>query len=1201
MLLFVSTFGFDIFGMSGKELCTDRKGWLLKAHQEIPNTIQTMNEGVERTTIIVFKALANDDYKKIDDQTVGSNFDNAVQAASQIASRIHTISQDSPGKFKPEWQTKKRATKYAKDTVELLNNPTLQEELEKKYSKKKLNALKKQYTKNKEQPASACWKPTNLPEKTTEEVFWNPASDITNQDDLDSSLRRFGIELSQESKDIEEQCRKIDEKKKKVQNLKQACLVWKREDAKRLKQATKDNKEHNSENKSIEQQDKQITEQQFSDSFARIIHYHNYALVRAAFYMKDLSKKKKDIPNGLHYLYQAQAIKNALFSLPEYHQAKNKRSEFYASVKHLGLADDLYIVHRFLADAKKYQSTIDRPLTTKEWIIDSCKIVKIILDDPSTIKSFFKPESMITFLNTDMMKKYVTDKRTLSFLNISSTCVGFFDKHRYLKAAIRPFGYYLVRPGLKRLLSFTENRLTSKKEEDKPSLLQNGLDNFVLSLKDEYQQTRNVSDVHSQAESYVKFLLKRTQLKDDSIAIPLSKDKAKKLKEESQKELSAIEKELAPFKSYVAINPDYKVTSEDEQILKKSTAEQEELKAEIKRANYWLQFHGEKVEKPTVSIVTPIDTVVRNHEQRKKELCDQSRKLYEDHLYDADKAQQELKKETSMYSDLLRRSKIFYAPEKFLFPNKDNKKQIRTFIKKHADEYRNLLTSYEGLLATLGIPTETFLVLYVKAKINEEYGAFIAHYDNVQEKFVQKVHERKHLEDEYEKLKKESETFMNRSFKAPKRLFSFIYSFLVDKYNQWRMNRNKCAQKQVNQEVETFRTQLRELKQHQTYQAFDQMFQDKTHTRYVQDACLEEKVKILANTCDSLFEFALWPNMRVKKQLAAELLKKRKHRTPFLQQPLTLPSFISIDVPVQNGKMDCALRSLINVNYMLENDQENLAYDEAYRERLETLRLSSEEESWLKEDTVKGLIDTHYQDKNLIFIPSVYYFKEMRSCLDRDTLEHLSILQTKLKSESDFSQGLVLGTMRQNGDIQNGGHCASGHYVALVFQRKKGNLRIKFANSMLSYSCDDSVITLLEVLKKYDFGNVVNSKDSTRVCDLLNQLDCRKIFVDKKLNQDIFSQKRSNDVMQNEKDIPRIIDDILNASSELLHLTNGQAMWTSSGFKDIKALILESLDALEHCHEKLIRVDPRGIDELMILNDTQKETSKVLRHFVKQI
>jgi len=1219
LFAFVIFFSFNASGMMGKELSKERKEWLIKAHQAVPEHIKTMNEGVEKTATTVFKALADDDYSKIDGQKLTKDLDSAVKAASQVARRFHTLSLDSASTFEPEWQAKKGVAKYAKDTTDLLDDPKQQTDLKKNYSQKKLNALKKQHGKGKKISVRAHWKPVNSTHEQINETFWKSSHEISEQDDLDISMNK---QLS------DDQQKKIAKKKNNVLLLQQANLVWQREDGKRddkqVKHVSTDDISTRKTNK------KEVSEQQFSESFIKVLHRHNLALVNAARY-----KENKDYSTMLHFLYQAQAIKNILFSLPEYHQAKDRNSAFYAGIKYLGLADDLYKVHSFLADEKKYQLMIDQSLPTKEWIIFGCKLGKTVLNHPETIKGLFKQESMMEMFDSEVMKRYVAGSWVHRLLAVSSTCVDFFDHHQRLKAIIAPFGRYLIRPLLRGALSFTKHRLENKQEDKKyetPSL-QNNLDGFALALKEEYQQTRKVV-ADNKTERYAEFLLKKTSLKDDAIAIPLSKAKAARLKEACQAKLIELEEEIEVFEHYSSTS--YEITQEDERMLVVCTQEKEALEAEIKRANYWLQFHGEKIEQPQSLVITPIDIVLREHEQRKKGLYEQNRKLYEADVYDEIEAQEELEEETRMYNERLRQSRVFYAPQDVLFPAK-NEKHIRAFIEKHSEEYRYLLTTHKDLLANHGISTETFLSLYVKAKLNKECGTLIAYFENVQNKFLQKKGERKNLEKEQEKLKQESDTFFKKSFVSQKRFFSFIYSFLVNKYNQWRINRNECAKNEVNDEVEALRKDLRELTEYQEYKTFDQMFHDRIHARYVQDELLEEKVRILASTGNSLFEYALWPDKRVKKQSASEILEKRKHRLPKFKILKLLPDYDNIEhVKVQRQKgAQCALYALLNGIAFCNNDTDftknhlgecrllvkkmRLAAQiklEFFRNREMKSCVSQDDEyvlheimlqikddddrletidcDWLEpveSQRLKRLLSENLKTEfnNIILITDTSWYLNGSATIKLDEARKVKALQNALNNDEDCRFGIHLNTFCSSNERVDDG----GHYIALLIEKKDGVITYKIANSYQEISSRDVFNNFMKLLWHYDFKNIVSKDSENEIEDFLRRLDFRNVFINKKLNQDLHNPIEN--VMENDKDPIRLINWVLKGAKKLFDLTHGEDLWTHDGFKDTKAVILDTLDAIEKAHNQSITLYPEGKQKFIILTDNQKERINVLK------
>jgi hypothetical protein len=484
----------------------------------------------------------------------------------------------------------------------------------------------------------------------------------------------------------------------------------------------------------------------------------------------------------------------------------------------------------------------------------------------------------------------------------------------------------------------------------------------------------------------------------------------------------------------------------------------------------------------------------------------------------------------------------------------------------------------------------------------------------LQEKLHKAGNEEEILKEEAAELKRKRGENMRNFINKAKNIFSYLYSFVREKFFDWSMSKNNASMRNIKIVIERLEKSIADVETMPEFQAFIQRYTDETHKPYITDPILEKKTKILVQTVNSSLEYALSPEKRSKQDpdkvdflnKVQELIRRDLHRKPLLKQPLSLPTFddvIVIDVPQQNGEADCARRALVNARRLAKkHDNAPIVYDEFYKKDLEILKSQSEEQSYLYENSVENIIENNEEYQNIIFIPSIYYLTEGGSFIDLKLTRKLSVFQKKLQSNEDVVQEFVLGDMRQNGSIQNGGHHKNGHYVPFVVKKANGKTECKFANSLSGYSFDHILKLFLKVASQYSFDTVSPERED-ELRDFLGYLDFVQVFVDKKLNQD--TTRATNDgVMQNSKNLKQLVNSILMAAEGVWAITEGEALWTSSGFKDTKALILDAVDAIKKANGQVITVYPvdcpKEALEVVNLDKGQKKRLKMLKKACNQ-
>lgn len=548
-------------------------------------------------------------------------------------------------------------------------------------------------------------------------------------------------------------------------------------------------------------------------------------------------------------------------------------------------------------------------------------------------------------------------------------------------------------------------------------------------------------------------------------------------------------------------------------------------------------------------------------------------------------------------------SRAYDYPEDYLYAHdKKNNDKIYEFIQKRKNRFKFLIDNYSAQIGMLELSVPQILSIGLKATLNKEYEPIRDSLELLEKQLNEKETKRQKVQEEKEHLQKKAEESIKSFFSQAKNFFTRLFSFVQQQYFQWRLNKNQSELDILKESMGNLVWEVNALKMKPEFQAFGQRYADGTHEKYVTDPELAEKVKALAQAVDPLFEYALSPEKRSLKKSLFEKKGMREHRKPILKQPLTFPAMTRVMVPQQNGEVDCALRALLNVKRLGQQfDITEIKADDDYAEALKAIKERSPERNWLDDANVFKIIENNEEYKNIIFIPSIYRFKEMRSMLYPNTLQQLSNFQKDYKAGRDVTVEIVSGDMRQNGDCQNGGHHDNGHYMAIVIQQENGNTKVKYANSLRSYSCDHIVQDLLKILTTYDFENVVVEEDSNTVVDALNRLDFRNVFLGREYfnPKDNPKQKIQTPLPIIAKDLEELVDWILEGAETLYAQTQGKATWTHSGFKDMKAEILDTLDAIESCDKQPIEIFPHNFKKIILLSPLQQACINQLREKLK--
>ena len=146
-----------------------------------------------------------------------------------------------------------------------------------------------------------------------------------------------------------------------------------------------------------------------------------------------------------------------------------------------------------------------------------------------------------------------------------------------------------------------------------------------------------------------------------------------------------------------------------------------------------------------------------------------------------------------------------------------------------------------------------------------------------------------------------------------------------------------------------------------------------------------------------------------------------------------------------------------------------------------------------------------------------------------------------------------------------GGGSRDGHYVALRLKTKKnGNVICSVANSLEQYNCDTEIKDLITLLSARDFQHVVRDEDSDAVRECLIQLEL--------IN---YIHKGEYTYATIDKNPQKLLSELLVKAEKLANITHGQAMWTDSGFRDIRWIINDVYEKARQINGKEIKFKAR--------------------------
>ena len=269
---------------------------------------------------------------------------------------------------------------------------------------------------------------------------------------------------------------------------------------------------------------------------------------------------------------------------------------------------------------------------------------------------------------------------------------------------------------------------------------------------------------------------------------------------------------------------------------------------------------------------------------------------------------------------------------------------------------------------------------------------------------------------------------------------------------------------------------------------------------------------------------------------------KEKSQKLLLERPFEIDYHGKIKVPQQH-EGDCGHRAVYHAKEFLRPGVDYIKLDKNYNEGLSQQKNGFGANEWLYENDVQNLIERENLESHVGFVPNVFAYLKNGSGLMLKTLHQFRTVQRAWQNEKESKHIFVLGTMRQNGEIQAGGHDGAGHYFVVVVEKNDTGISYRIADS-LDAGKREAAEKFITMLQKFNFENVAdipeNFADNSEVNRYLTELE--KIH---------FMQHKNYSRNDCKKKPQELIARILIAARKLTEITNGKSIWTEDGCSDI--------------------------------------------------
>ena len=907
-------------------------------------------------------------------------------------------------------------------------------------------------------------------------------------------------------------------------------------------------------------------------NFFHVLQQHNHALMNAAFYLR-LWQEEKDRDfylKSLENLLKAQGIKNTLF-LNDDEQQKQKSLDVSAKLKsHLNSIHDALNLKKI--DEARDKEATSRGITTED-IVSLSHSVAQTLTEPAVLRTLVDDHKQ---LMTEPIVTKVLPKSVARVVDTMLDTEGNLNKNYPTLNSISLFGLGLVRDTLLLGTSF----FVSKKVQESPSntnavRLGKECEFYMLHLRDRYKQQKDTELPRYFLNRYINNILKNRM--------------GDKISENWRDELSY---EKFRRKTFDVLS--------DEGTEKDRLPEQKNNKP--------THENPKRLDFKSIFSLFPINPLPLFPVEEKSS---------------SDKA---LEKELKKNDAALKLSRLYHAPEDYLCGSeRETKPELYHFIQDRKYVFQEVMPKVFEEMAVLELLPDQICLFLLRAQLNREAEPYINALDDSKKQREEFLRKREKLSQQKQYFqKKATETGRQRVFSKARDFFSTIFSCIQFYYYEWWFHKSDSELKEVDVVVANLEEAIRKLQQSKQIQTLKQKYNN--NDSYITDPLLEQKIKILAGY-EPLFAFAIAPKKRDNESSrTGKILSFRNFcRTPELEDHVTLPLYRNVKkIFNQQRGAECGLYAILNGISLYDEDpdytnsriEELRLYVQKMRlaQKRKCAKLQAGEEldedddvaiatlmsgirdddkeldtvncQWLDSQEEQRLIRLIGQEEKLFFITDLSCYLKGNRTINLNEARNIATIQKELNSGNDCKFAVILNDCKNSENHFLSGH-RDGHYIALYIEQKNGKRSYTLANSYASIETETVFNDFMQVLFTRNFEKVVDHNHEETINDCLSNLAFRDVYTTKKLDRNT-NRTTQLGIMQHKRDIESLVDWLLDNANKLYNLAQDEAFWSSGGFTDSKAIILDTLDAIESASNKLFEVyDPEKSIQQLVLNNDQ--------------
>lgn len=256
---------------------------------------------------------------------------------------------------------------------------------------------------------------------------------------------------------------------------------------------------------------------------------------------------------------------------------------------------------------------------------------------------------------------------------------------------------------------------------------------------------------------------------------------------------------------------------------------------------------------------------------------------------------------------------------------------------------------------------------------------------------------------------------------------------------------------------------------------------------------------------------------------------------------------------------------------------------------------------WLSEDELSALVQKYNnQNIKITLIGDIFMYRDGRNGLERSVLQDIVEAQEALQDTvNPYKRVYIVGTM--NAQTEN----RMSHWIALEQTITHGKAMYTVMDSLPQVGVQREQVAILQDIlhgknDQHQEIALINDESEQIISEYISQLHLSTIF-----DAENRRYARHGDISPFyncivNKDVPTIIDDILDAAQKLAEATHGACFWSTEGYIQPDFLIHKALSNIQHCEQQEIICKENSDDndvEIITVALTLKQKKKMAKFF----